>query len=70
MPPAAEYDADDADDCAQSAEEGERLVLADHPENRRHDLYAIAHGVELADGACRAVTVLDGHLVEAEIVVE
>lgn len=30
----AENDADDSDDCAQSAEEGERFVLADHAENR------------------------------------
>lgn len=66
----AENDADDSDDCTQPTEEGERLILADHAENRRHDLHAIAHGVELADGAGGAVTVLDGHFVEAEIVVE
>lgn len=66
----AENDADDSDNRAQPTEEGERFVLADHAENRRHDLHTIAHGVEFAYGAGGAVTVLDGQLVEAEIVVK
>ncbi len=45
--PSAERDADDADEKADGAEEGQGLVFADHAEYGAHDLDTVAHGVEL-----------------------
>ena len=66
----AQYDADDADDEAESAEEGERLVFADHTEDGAHHLDAVAHRVQFGHGTLRPVTVLDGHFEQAQVVVE
>ena len=62
---AAQHYTDDAEDGAKSAEERQRLVLADHAEDGAHHLDAVTHGVKFADGAFRAVTVLNRHLEQA-----
>lgn len=62
--PSTERDADDADEKADGAEEGQGLVFADHAEYGAHDLDAVAHGVELGYRSGGPVPVLDGHLVE------
>ena len=67
---AAQHDADDTEDDAKSAEERQRLILANHAEDGAHHLDAVAHGVEFADGAFWAIAVLDRHLVEAQVVVQ
>ena len=66
----AQDHADDADERAESAEERQGLVFADHAEDGAHDPDAVAHRVELGDGALGAVAVLDGHLEQAQVVVE
>ena len=66
----AQHDTDDADDQAEPAEEGERLVFADHAEDGTHDLDAVAHRVQFGDRAFGPVAVLNRHLVEAQVVVE
>lgn len=67
---AAQHDADDTEDDAKSAEERQRLILANHVEDGAHHLDAVAHGVELADGTLGAVAVLNRHLKQAQIVVQ
>lgn len=67
---AAQHYADDAEDGAKSAEERQRLVLADHAEDGAHHLDAVAHGVEFADGTLRTVAVLNRHLEQTQIVVQ
>lgn len=62
---AAQHDTDDAEDAADTAEERQRLVLSNHAEDSRHHLDAVADGVKLADGAFRAIAILDRHLVQA-----
>lgn len=68
--PSAERDADDADEKADGAEEGQGLVFADHAEYGAHDPDAVAHGVELGHASGGPVPVLDGHLVEPQVVVQ
>ena len=67
---AAQQYADDADERAESAEERQGLVFADHAEDGAHDLDAVAYRVELGDGARGAVAVLDGHFDQSQVVVE
>ncbi len=59
---AAQYDADDAEDGSEPSKERQRLVFADHAEDGAHHLDAVTHGVKFADGAFRAVTILNRHL--------
>lgn len=66
----AENQPDNSENDAKPAEERERLVLTNHAEDGGHDLDAVSHGVELADGAFRAIAVLDRHLVQTQIVVQ
>lgn len=67
---AAQHYADDAEDGAKSAEERQRLVLANHAEDGAHHLDAVTHSVKLADGTLRTVTVLNRHLEQTQIVVQ
>ena len=67
---AAQHDADDANDQAQSAEEGEGLVFADHAEDGAHHLDAVAYRVQLGYGTFRPVAVLDGHFEQTQVVVQ
>ena len=67
---AAQHDTDDTEDGAKSAEERQRLVLANHAEDGAHHLDAVAHGVKLADGSGRTVVVLNWHLEQTQVVVQ
>ena len=57
------------DDGADSSEERQRLVFANHAENRRQHPDAVAHCVQLAHRPLRPVPVLNRHLVELQVVV-
>lgn len=67
---AAQHYADDAEDGSKSAEERQRLVLANHAEDGAHHLDAVTHGVKLTDRALWTVAVLNRHLEQAQIVVQ
>lgn len=62
--------ADDAEEKPEPAEERQRLVFADHPEDGAHDFDAVAHGIKLGNRTFRPVPVLDRHLVESQIIVQ
>ena len=61
---------DDAEKKPEPAEERQWLVFTDHPEDGAHDLDTVAHGIKLGYRALGPVSVLDGHLVEPEIVIQ
>lgn len=67
---AAKNQTNDADDQAETAKKGERLVFANHAEDGAHYLDAVSNGIKFADGTFRTVAVLNWHLVKTEIVIQ